>query len=165
MRKLSLFLNQRGQWRKWKHCREEEIGRVCVLCHSWTSCSAYPHLLYILFFWVARLYFQPKQTAPWLIHDRGAGHNKKFMTYTKMCTRCISWNSYCRWGFFCWSSLTNSRKNKRREVLNWPSIINDTACVSRVAAADGRKMTPRLNGQDKAKESHTQTHTKEELEV
>lgn len=53
----------------------EEIWEETMCCAHMNEQQhmTYPQLLWILFFWVARRYLQPKLTALWLIHDGGRG--------------------------------------------------------------------------------------------
>lgn len=70
----------------------EESMRPCAMSHmNEQQHMTYPQLQWILFFWVARCYFQPRQTAPWLIHDGGRGWIKYSYRTHKHIPHAFSW--------------------------------------------------------------------------
>ena len=81
----------RQTWGKvWREGKCER--RPCAVSHmNEQQHMTYPQILRILFFWVARRYFQPKQTAPWLIHDGRRGWIK-YSYLTHKHTKCIFLN-------------------------------------------------------------------------
>ena len=91
-------LNQhRRTWGKEKWREENCASRPCAVSHmNEQQHMTYPQILWILFFWVARRYFQPKQTAPWLIHDRGRGWIKYSYLTHKHTANAYSFVSYSR---------------------------------------------------------------------
>ncbi len=99
-------------WKEWK-CER----RPCAVSHmNEQQHMTYPQLLWMLFFWVARRYFQLQQTAPWLIHDRGRGWIKySFLTH-KHTPNAYSWISYLRLScIFCFFNKSGCEHIKLRQ--------------------------------------------------
>lgn len=203
-------MSQTGKHQKcpWKSGKETKCGgkceqRPCAVSHmNEQPHMTYPPLLWILFFWAARRYFQPQQTAPWLIHDGGRGwikYSSHAQTHTNVYTSVL----YSRQSFWFqqWKNINAERKTKQKKshhrllwveeekgrglsleeesrgkILLWKSITVHTGSmcvcmsvyvcvcvhVSRVAVADGRKMTPEFDRRETGQAIthwNTQTHT------